>query len=513
MSSISVWILGDQLLRDHPALRAAGELAARADICVVLVESEQRLKRLPYHRKKLVLLLSAMRHYAEELRAAGYTVDIQRAESTGQALRSHVAAWKPARLLTMAAAEYRGRRFQHEQLSGLLGVPVEVLPNTQFLCGRFDPFPKPGKKVILENFYRAMRKHWGVLLDEQGEPVGGAWNFDRENRKPLPRGGLPLPPPLSFAPDALTQQVMHEVAGMAHGVGSVDGFDLAVTQRDAEAAFEDFLQRRLHNFGPYEDAMSVRSAVLFHSLLSPALNIGLLDPLTLVQRAEQAYHDGLAPLASVEGFIRQVIGWREYIYWRYWQQMPGLLTANGWQHTRPLPRFFWDGATEMNCLKHVVARVIEMGYSHHIERLMVITNFCMVAGIDPAAVNAWFLGFYVDAYEWVVAPNVIGMGLNADGGQIATKPYIASANYIHKMSDYCAGCRFNPKVRTGEDACPFNFLYWNFLLEHEATLRANPRFGPAVLGLKHLDAAERAAVRQQAAAFLAALPAYRADES
>ena len=508
---ISVWILGDQLLAAHPALAAAETLTDRASIRVVLVESAQRLARLPYQRKKLVLLLSAMRHYADELRSAGYAVEYVQAATAGEGLRRHVATWQPQRLLTMAAAEYRGRRFQQERLAGLLGVPVDVLPNTQFLVGRHDPYPQPDKRVILENFYRSLRRHWKLLLDDAGAPVGGAWNFDQENRKPLPRSGLAIPEPVRFAPDAITQAVMAEVAALPQGVGDCAGFDLAVTRTEAEQAFEDFIRHRVHAFGPYEDAMSRRSAVLFHSLLSPYMNIGLLDPLVMARRAEAAYRDGTAPIASVEGFIRQVVGWREYIYWQYWQQMPGLLAANEWQHTRPMPRFFWDGATEMKCLRHVVARVIDTGYSHHIERLMVICNFCLLAGIDPAAVNAWFLAFYVDAYEWVVAPNVIGMGLNADGGQIATKPYIASANYINKMSDYCAGCRFNPKQRTGDDACPYNVLYWNFLLEHEETLRANPRSGPAVLGLKHLSPAERSAVRNQAASFLAELPAYVDD--
>jgi deoxyribodipyrimidine photolyase-related protein len=504
---VSVWILGDQLLHDHPALRAAETLAGRAHLRVVLVESAQRTARLPYQRKKLVLLFSAMRHYAEELRTLGYSVDYRQATDALTGLRQHVAAHQPDHLLTMAAAEYDGRHFQ-QQLGEQLNLPVTVLPNTQFLVGRYDPYPAPDKKVILENFYRAQRRHWGLLLTADGEPIGGAWNFDRENRKPLPRTGLVIPPPRTFTPDAITQQAMAEVAALPEGVGRVDGFDLAVTRQEAEAAFDDFLRHRLANFGAYEDAMSERSAVLFHSLLSPAMNLGLLDPLAMARRAEDAYHAGLAPLAAVEGFIRQIVGWREYICWQYWRQMPGLLTANGWEHTRPLPRFFWDGDTEMNCLRRVVTRVLESGYSHHIERLMVICNFCLLAGIEPAAVNAWFLSCYVDAYEWVVTPNVIGMGLNADGGQTATKPYIASANYIHKMSDYCAGCRFNPKARTGADACPYNFLYWNFLLEHEATLRANPRFGPAVLGLKHLAPAERSAVQQQAAAFLAELPIY-----
>lgn len=513
MTRLSVWILGDQLLADHPALAAATALTSRDAIRVILIESAQRKVKLPYQRKKLVLLISAMRHFADELRAAGYHVEYLQADSALAGLRQHVAAWQPDRLLTMEAAEFRGREFQRRQLASLLPLPVEVLPNSQFLVGRAASAPDANKKVILEHFYRAMRKRWGVLLDPQtGAPEGGAWNFDRANRKPLPPGGLAVPPALHFAPDALTQRVMDEVAALPRGVGRVDDFALAVTRRDAEAAFDDFLRHRLHSFGPYEDAMSQRDGQLFHSLLSPYMNIGLLDPLAMVRRAEAAYRAGLASLPSVEGFIRQIIGWREYIYWQYWQLAPGLLTANGWQHTRAMPRFFWDGATEMNCLKHVIARVIEQGYSHHIERLMVICNFCLLAGIDPAAVNNWFLSFYIDAYEWVVAPNVIGMGLHTDGGRIATKPYLASANYINKMSDYCAGCRFNPKVRTGADACPYNFLYWNFLAEHEAVLRANPRFGPAVLGLRHVDAEARAEIKAQAAAFLAELPAY-GDES
>ncbi len=430
-------------------------------------------------------------------------VDYEQAPDVVTGLRRHVAAWQPDVVTTMAAAEYRGRRLQQERLADLLGAAVQVLPNTQFLVGQFDPAPAPTKKVILETFYRAMRRRFGLLLDDQGAPEGGVWNLDKENRQPLPKRGLSIPPPLAFAPDAITQRVMAEVGQMGAAYGAADGFAFAVTRADAEAALTDFIVRRLPNFGAYEDAMSAQNAVLFHSLISPYLNIGLLEPLATARRAEAAYRAGEAPLAAVEGFIRQIVGWREYIYWQYWRQMPELIAANSWQHTRPLPRFFWDGETPLNCLRHVIRRVLADGYSHHIERLMVICNFCMLAGIEPAAVNEWFLALYVDAYEWVVTPNVIGMGLNADGGQTATKPYIASANYIHKMSDYCAGCRFNPKARTGADACPYNFLYWNFLIEHEATLRANPRSGPAVLGLRNLDPEERTRVAAQAQAFLA----------
>lgn len=510
---VSVWILGDQLLREHPALLAAEhEGATRKQIRVVLVESRTRLQKMAYQRKKLVLLLSAMRHYAEELREQGYVVDVIQAKSTPAGLRRHVAKHTPKRLYTMLAAEYGGRMWQQTCLAPALGLPVELVGNTQFLVGRYDPYGdvEPDRRVVMEYFYRAMRRHFALLMDDD-DPAGGEWNFDKANRKPLPKAGLDAPPRPRFTPDTITRAVMEEVAALPKGVGTVDGFDLAVTRSEAERAFVDFLDKRLADFGAYEDAMSRADALLFHSQLSPYMNVGLLDPLEMAQRAEVRYQEGQAPINSVEGFVRQIIGWREYIYWQYWRQMPGLLTANGWRHTRPMPRFFWDADTKMACLRYVVQRVIDGGYSHHIERLMVICNFAILAGLDPAQVNAWFLEFYIDSYEWVVTPNVIGMGLNADGGQTATKPYISSANYINKMSDYCGGCRFDPKQRTGEDACPYNFLYWNFLLTHEEALRSNPRSGPAVLGLRHLDGDARRAVQQQAAEFLAGLETYDGD--
>jgi deoxyribodipyrimidine photolyase-related protein len=297
-------------------------------------------------------------------------------------------------------------------------------------------------------------------------------------------------------------------------VGSVQGFGLAVTRQQALEALDDFVAHRLADFGPYEDAMSSQHTTLYHSFLSPYLNVGLLEPLELIEATQRAYHQGRVPINSAEGLVRQVLGWREYIYWQYWRLMPDLLEANAWQAKRPLPRFFLDGQTEMHCLSQTIQRAIDAGYNHHIERLMLLCNFCLLAGIEPAAVHDWFLSFYVDAYEWVMAPNVLGMGLNADGGLIATKPYIASANYINRMSDYCRACRYRHMQRTGEDACPFNFLYWSFLLEHEATLRANPRLGRNVLGLRHLDEAERQVVRRQARSFLDGLEyRYRPETS
>ncbi len=502
MGQTAVWILGDQLPENHPALQAAEAEAGKENVRVLLVQSQARTHKQPYHRRKLVLLFSAMRHYAAELRARGYQVDYLKAPTFGAGLRQFVQEQQPDRLFTMAASEFNGRSFQQHQLASIVGIPVTLLPNTQFLVGQYDPYPNQNndKKVVMENFYREMRRHFDVLL-EDGEPAGGEWNYDKENRKSLPKE-IELPDLPRFEPDSVTQEVMDEVAASDHGIGVVDGFDLAVTRQQALAAFDDFLAHRLPNFGAYEDAMTERHATLFHSVLSPYLNIGLLEPLELIEGAAMAYTAGDAPINSVEGFVRQILGWREYIYWQYWRQMPKLVEQNSWEAKRPLPDFFWSADTDLNCLRHVIERAIGAGYNHHIERLMVLCNFCLLAGIEPMAVNSWFLAHYIDAYEWVMLPNVLGMGLNADGGQTATKPYIASANYINKMGDYCGGCRFNHKQRHGEDACPFSFLYWNFLLQHEEILRANPRLGPNVLGLRYLDDDERTAVRHQAQQFL-----------
>ncbi len=505
---ITVWILGDQLLEDHVALDYAKGYGDHEHIRVLMIESRKQTSRLPHQRKKLVLLFSAMRHYAEKLRQNGIEVDYRSANTTTDALEAHLADFQPDLLVTMSASTYAGRRFQRN-LQQRFQTRMILLPNTMFLVELFNPYPDPqaGKRYVMENFYREMRRHHRILLDDSDQPIGGIWNFDQDNRKPLPRSVVP-PEPLTFPPDKLTQQVMQAVAALDNHVGTADGFALAVTHDDAELALQDFINHRLANFGTYEDAMSAQHHVLFHSVLSPYVNIGLLTPMQMVEAALRAYEAGSAPINAVEGFIRQIIGWREYIYWQYWRQMPALQDANGWHGTRTMPRMFWDADTPMNCVHHVVKRLIDTGYTHHIERLMVICNFCLLADVDPGEVADWFLTFYVDAYEWVVYPNVIGMGMNADGGQTATKPYIASANYIHKMSDYCGGCPFDPKQRIGERACPFNYLYWNFIIEHEAMLRSNPRLGKNVLGLRHLDAHERERVQEQAQDFLNGLELY-----
>ncbi len=499
--AISVWILGDQLLEDHPALTGCDP----GDTRVVLVESRALLTRLPYHRKKLVLLLSAMRHYAEWLRSRGWSVDVIRADTMAEGLHRHWAAHRPGRVRTMAAADYAGRRWQTSRLPALADCPVEVLDNTQFLTGRFCPYPdpQPGKRYLLEHFYRAMRRHFSVLIDRDGQPEGGRWNFDADNRQRLPRAVRP-PAPAAFPADDLTRQVMDEVAALP-GLGTVDGFGYAVTTAEARQALGVFIRERLDQFGPYEDAMRADERTLFHSVLSPYLNLGLLTPLEAIQAAVSAFEQGQARLNSVEGFVRQILGWREYMYWQYWRLMPALAQANHWDARRPLPAWFWTGETDLACLHRVIGNSLVHGYAHHIERLMVLSNFSLLAGLDPQAVTDWFRSVYVDAYDWVMQSNAMGMGLNADGGQLATKPYIASANYIAKMSDHCDTCRYSPKQRTGPDACPFNTLYWNFLIEHEQALKANPRTGPAVLGVGRLTPRERSEIRAQARAWLDAL--------
>ncbi len=506
--SVSVWILPDQLRLDHPALRLAETLGPsdRDDVRVVLVESRAWMRRLPYHRIRQVLYLSAGRHFAAELEAMGYQVEMVRAETSREGLIEHVERHRPTQLVTMEAAEYSPRRWQLGAMAEDLGVPVEVLPNTQFLVGRSNPIPRPevGRRYVMEDFYHAIRRHFGLLVGPDGEPTSGRWNFDLENRKRLPKGAS-VPRALRFKPDAITRAVIDEVEASGFGVGSALGFDLATTRLDAEAAFEDFLRHRLPDFGAFEDAISRDEGVLYHSTLAPQMNLGLLDPLEMARAAEGEYHQGRSPINSVEGFIRQVVGWREFVYWQYHRQMPGLRRANSWGATRPMPRMFWDARTDMACIRGIVGRLIDSAYTHHIERLMVVCNFCLLAGVDPLAVADWFLTFYADSHDWVVLPNVIGMGLNADGGITATKPYVASGAYINRMSDFCPTCAFKPQVREGPEACPFTVLYWNFLIEHEEKLKKNPRMSLSLVGLTRIKPPERERIAAHAIQYLANL--------
>ncbi len=501
MGKLTAWILGDQLLENHPALQMAEDSSHKDDIHVLFIESRAKQKSRTYHPKKLVLLLSAMRHYAQKLKSLGWHVDYRQADSFRAGLQQHLELHRPKSIVAMKAASYRGRQFQQD-LADSKAIPLSLIPNKQFLTERYNPIPDPipGKQYRMETFYRKMRRHFGILM-EGNQPKGERWNYDRENRKRLPKE-LIIPDVPLFPPDGITRQVIDEVTRMETGWGSIDGFGYAVSSEQARNALQGFLQDRLFAFGPYEDAMTERSPTIFHSQLSPYLNLGLLEPMECIRAVETALGKQGISLPSVEGFIRQILGWREFMYWQYWRQMPGMLENNAWAAERPVPSFFWNAETPMRCLRVVLRRVIQTGYAHHIERLMILSNFLMLVGVDPQKANGWFLDAFIDAYDWVMPPNVIGMGLNADGGLTATKPYISSANYIQRMSDYCESCSFDPRKRVGHGACPFNSLYWNFHLKHEGRLRDNPRMSRSVFHLDRLSKDEKQAIRAQASFYL-----------
>ncbi len=493
----TVWILGDQLTPQMGALQGLDPSA-----CVILlVESWGRGKQLPYSKQKLTFLWSAMRHFAAELRELGYRVDYRAAQPTFTAgWRAHLDEYQPTKLRLMESAEYGGSQ-KLAELVAQDGVAVEISPNTMFLSDK-QAFQKwaDGKKIlILETFYRRMRRQTGLLMVNEKEPEGGIWNYDKENRDtPPPDHRFPAVP--SYPPDDITREVMGVVRSeFNHGFGRLDTFWWPVSRAQAVDFFEDFLDHRLDMFGPYEDAIVMGERALYHSLISTLVNVGLLEPLEMCRRAEARYQEGRARLNSVEGFIRQLIGWREFMYQVYHFKMPGYLENNYFEADIPLPDFYWTGDTAMNCIADAVNLLREHGVNHHIQRLMITGNFALIAGLNPQQVNEWYWLAYTDAYEWVVSPNVLGMALYADGGVFSTKPYSASANYINKMSNCCRGCAYNHKQIFGDKACPFNALYWDFLDRNVEKLRDNPRMNLMLANLNKRDAAWMAQVRAQAA--------------
>ena len=395
---------------------------------------------------------------------------------TGEVARA-VERHDPCAIRVVEAGEWRVQQ-AIEEWPDKFDCPVEILPDDRFVCSiaEFRRWADGRDHLTMEFFYREMRRRTGLLMGGD-MPAGGAWNYDKQNRKP-PVEDMAPPERPHFAPDAVTQEVIALVADrFADHFGSLERFAWPVTRAEAQRAADAFLSERLERFGPYQDAMVCGEDDLFHSLLSTSINLGLLDPLNLCRRAEQAFREGRAPLNSVEGFIRQIIGWREYIRGFYWYLMPELATDNALRATRPLPEFYWTGETAMRCLADCVRSTRDNAHAHHIQRLMVLGNFALLAGIDPRAVQDWYLVVYADAYEWVELPNVSAMILYADGGRLATKPYAASGNYINKMSDYCGQCTYSPYKKTGEGACPFNPLYWHFMHHHRDRLESNHRIG------------------------------------
>ncbi|WP_419827751.1 cryptochrome/photolyase family protein [Sphingomonas sp.] len=497
-------VLGDQLSHGLASLRDV----ARDDAVVLMMEVVEETRYVRHHKKKVALIFAAMRHFAAELRDEGWTVDYVTLEDagntghfTGEVARSSRRHGARA-IRVVEPGEWRVLQAM-ERWREAAGVPVDILPDDRFVCGilEFQTWAQRRRETVMEFFYRDMRRKTGLLMDGD-DPVGGVWNLDKENRRP-PRRGMAYPGPLRFQQDAVTREVL-DLVGRRFGdhFGNLDGFHFPVTRAEALQALDHFVTHALPDFGTWQDAMVTDERFLFHAVLSPAINCGLLAPLEVAEAAVAAYERGLVPLNSAEGFVRQVIGWREYIRGMYWLEMPGLGTANALGATRPLPEFYWTGETEMRCLSQAVISTRDEAYAHHIERLMVLGNFAMLAGVDPGAVSDWFLVVYADAYEWVEMPNVLGMSQFADGGRIGSKPYAGGGAYINRMSDYCGRCRYDVKRRVGEDACPFNALYWDFLAQHERRFRDNRRMGPVYRNWERMAEEDRRAIRASAAAFL-----------
>ncbi len=502
-----VLILGDQLSPGISSLRHADRQTAR----LLMVEVMEEATYVAHHKKKIAFLFSAMRHFAEECRVAGWQLDyvpLDDSENSGS-FTSEVARaverHRPDRIIVTEPGEWRVA----EAIKGWpnrFGLPVEVFEDDRFLCSTsaFAAWAAGRKQLRMEYFYREMRKQTGLLM-EDGKPVGGRWNFDADNRKPA-RADLFLSGPPRFEPDEITETVLALVdQRFSKHFGDLHPFWFGVTAAQAERALDHFTETALPLFGDYQDAMLQGERFLYHALLSFYINAGLLDPLMACRRVEESYHSGHAPLNAAEGFIRQIIGWREYVRGIYWLKMPGYADQNALEATRPLPGFYWSGETEMRCLRETIVQSKEEAYAHHIQRLMVTGNFAMLAGVDPKAVHEWYLAVYADAYEWVELPNTLGMSQFADGGLLASKPYASSGNYINKMSDYCQSCRFDVKQKTGEDACPFNALYWDFLVRNQAKLGGNPRLGQIYRTWQRMAPDKQEAYRAQAAAFLAKL--------
>jgi deoxyribodipyrimidine photolyase-related protein len=502
-------ILGDQLTDSITAL----DDDDLANDIVLMAEVSDETVYVPHHRQKLVFILSAMRHFAQRLTARGLDVDYVRLEDpgntgsfTGEVGRA-IVRHRPDRIVVTRPSEWRVLAMI-ENWQEAFGIPVELREDDRFYCStaRFGRWALGRSSLRMEFFYREMRRESGLLMDGD-QPVGGAWNFDAENRQALPKGRS-APDRLRFQPDAVTSEVIGMVERrFATHFGSLDAFGWATRREEALRALDHFIADCLPSFGDYQDAMKTGAPFLYHAVLSPYLNVGLLTARELCRAAEAAWRDGHAPLNTVEGFIRQILGWREYVRGIYWLRMPGYAASNALAAKRPLPAFYWSGETALNCVAQVVAETRAHAYAHHIQRLMITGNFALLAGIAPAEVEEWYLAVYADAFEWVELPNTHGMALFADGGVLGSKPYAASGAYIDRMSDYCGACRYDPKIRIGPKACPFNYLYWNFLIENRQRLAHNPRMAMPYRNLAAMPGERREQIILEAGEFLASLKA------
>lgn len=507
-------LLGDQLSPGISSMRDADP----GDSIVLMMEVDEEATYVRHHKKKIAFLFAAMRHHARALEDAGWTVDYVRLDDpensgsfTGEVARA-IERHAPDRIAATEPGEWRVRH-DMELWRDKFDVEVDLREDDRFIASHaeFDAWAADRKQLRMEFFYREMRRKTGLLLDDKGKPAGGQWNFDKQNRKPAQRD-LTMPRPLSFAPDDITKEVIALVAArFADHPGTLGGFDFAVTQADAERQRAHFLKYALPGFGDFQDAMLTGEPFLWHSILSPYINCGLLDPLELCRLAAVEFEAGRAPLNCVEGFIRQIIGWREFVRGIYWREGPDYTSRNFLNATRPLPGFYWTGETDMHCLSQAIGETLANAYAHHIQRLMVTGNFALLIGADPAHVQRWYLEVYADAYEWVEAPNTLGMSQFGDGGLLGSKPYAASGAYIDRMSDYCGHCRYDVKQRVGEDACPFNALYWDFLARSRRKLGSNQRLAMPYRNWDRMDEATQGELRARAKAFLDGLDGDRYD--
>lgn len=502
-----ILILGDQLSLDISSLAGADPGASTILMAEVAAEADY----VWHHRKKLAFVFSAMRHHAAALRSAGWTVDYVALDDPGNSgtlggeVARAAARHDAARLVVTEAGEWRLR----QDMAGwadTLGLAVDIRADDRFFASESDfaAWADGRKALRMEYFYREMRRATGLLMEGDG-PAEGRWNFDAENRKPAARDLL-MPRPRRTPPDAITQDVLALVAArFPDRFGSLDDYWFAATAAQAEAQFDAFVAEALPRFGDYQDAMLAGEPWLYHSVIALYLNVGLLDARAVCWRVDAAWRAGDVPINAAEGFIRQILGWREYVRGIYWREGPDYAQVNALGATRPLPDFYWSAATDMACLRACIEQTRDTAYAHHIQRLMVTGNFALLAGIDPHAVHLWYLAVYADAYEWVELPNTVGMSQFADGGLLASKPYAASGAYIDRMSDYCRGCRYDVKTKAGSGACPFNRLYWPFVIRHRDRLANNPRMAPMYRTLARWDAARQAALVADGEACLAEL--------
>jgi deoxyribodipyrimidine photolyase-related protein len=511
-----VLILGDQLNQDASAWDGFDASCDRA----WMAEVRDEATHVPSSRQRTTLFLSAMRHFAAGLQAEGVPLDYltMQPDGLGDALARTLAASPPQRVIVTEPGEWRVAELLRRTCEAA-GVPLEVREDRHFMATRadFERHVRGRKQLRMEYFYREMRQRHRVLMggadgSQPDEPAGGQWNFDADNRESFGRDGPGLvPAPLRFEPDALTRAVMADVEqAFPSAPGRLTSFGWPVTREQALAALEDFIAHRLRDFGRWQDAMWGGQPWLYHAMLASSMNLKLLTPREVIAAAEQAWQRGDVPLAAAEGFIRQILGWREYVRGVYGLQMPGYLARNALDAQESLPAFYWTGDTAMRCLADAIGQTLEHGYAHHIQRLMVTGLYALLLGVKPSEVHAWYLAVYVDAVEWVEAPNTLGMSQYADGpgpdgraqglGPMASKPYIATGQYIARMSDHCRGCRFDPTQRTGERACPYTTLYWDFLDRHRTMLGKNPRMSLQVKNLARVGEAEMGAIRARAAA-------------